>query len=455
MARGGKVDAGGQGIMPDLVIRNGRLALPEGLMRAELSIEGETIDEIAITGIPKGETEVDAKGKVVIPGAIDVHAHIHDPNFLRRETFRAGSLAAAAGGITTLLVMPLDTPVVTANAAKKIIAAGKRASFIDFGLHAGNMTQESIDNVRELASLGIKSFKAFTCSPYLLSPEAMSRLAEEVKKVNGVLFVHAEDEEVLRESLAKLEGRKDSLAHHDARPPEAEEKAVREILELVKASGCRVHLAHITTKKACELIANAKQEHLPVTAEACVHYLLFTRNDIAEKGPYLRVNPSLKSKEDGKALWESLAMQVLDIVSTDHAPGTKREKEVGWTDIWRAQIGIPGVETLLPLLLSFGVGEGRLTLERMVDLISTKPAQIFGMYPKKGTIRKGSDADLVILNFKRKVLRASELHYKVGWTPYEGITLRGYPIITISRGEIVYDDGEILGRPGRGSYLPR
>jgi dihydropyrimidinase len=148
-------------------------------------------------------------------------------------------------------------------------------------------------------------------------------------------------------------------------------------------------------------------------------------------------------------------MQVLDVVSTDHAPGTKREKEVGWTDIWRAQIGIPGVETLLSLLLSFGVGEGRLTLERMVDLISTKPAQIFGMYPKKGTIRKGSDADLVILNFKRKVLRASELHYKVGWTPYEGITLRGYPIMTISRGEIVCDGGEILGRPGRGRYLPR
>jgi len=440
--------------VPDIVIRNARLVLPEGLIRAELSIKDGKIEDIAMTGIPKGDTEIDAKGKIVMPGAIDSHVHFHDPNFLRRETFRTGTIAAAAGGVTTVMVMPLDTPVVTPESAKKIIAAGKRASLIDFGIHAGNMTVESIENVKDLAELGIKSFKAFTCSPYLMGQEQVSRLMEEIKKINGLLFVHAEDEKVLQEYRKKVEDRKDPLAHHDARPVEAEEKAIKELLELVKKYSCKTHVAHVTSQKGCELIREAKRAHLPVTAETCIHYLVFSKKDVVEKGPYLKVNPSLKTEEDKKALWDALVNQTLDIVATDHAPGTKKEKNVGWTNIWKAQIGIPGVETLLPLLLTLGVGEGRLTMERMVDVVSTKPAQVFGLYPRKGIIRKGSDADLVILNFgRKKAVRASDLHYKVGWTPYEGMVLKAYPTTTISRGEIIYGGGKILGKPGRGTYL--
>jgi dihydropyrimidinase/dihydroorotase len=182
--------------------------------------------------------------------------------------------------------------------------------------------------------------------------------------------------------------------------------------------------------------------------------LVFTKEDVAEKGPYLRINPSLKEPTDRDALWESLKLQVIDTISTDHAPGTKKEKEIGWKDIWVAQIGIPGVETMMPLLLTYGVGQGRITLDQLVNAVSTRPAQIFGLYPRKGVLREGSDADLVILNFKKKKIWASKLHYKVGWTPYEGMTVTGYPYLTISRGEIVYQDGEILGRPGRGQYLP-
>lgn len=429
--------------------------LPVGIVRAELSVEAGVIKEIAVTGIPKGDQEIDAKERVVMPGAIDSHVHFHDPHFLRRESFRTGSVAAAAGGVTSAILMPLDTPVLTPDAVKKMIAAGNRGSVIDFALHAGNMTPEAIDNVVAMANTGVKSFKAFTCSPYPLEEESMIKLMAMVKIVGGVLFVHAEDEKTLREAHEKVKERKDPLAHHESRPNEAEERAVKDVLKKAHESGCKVHLAHITAREGRDLIREAKSRHHLVTAETCPHYLIFTQQDASKLGPYLRVNPSLKTKEDQDALWDALRMGTIDLVATDHAPGTRKEKEPGWKDIWKAQIGVPGVETLLPLLLSEGVAKGRLTLERMVNLVSTKPAQVFGIYPKKGTIREGSDADFVILNLKmERLIKAENLHYKVGWTPYEGMKVKGSPATTISRGQLIYDEEQVLGKPGRGKFLP-
>jgi D-hydantoinase len=442
-------------MVPDLVLRNARLAMPEGIIRSELSVENEVIKEIAMTGIPKGEREVDVKGRIVMPGVIDVHAHLHDPNFRRRETFRTGSIAAAAGGITTVIVMPLDTPTFTPKAVKKLITTGRKTSLIDFALHAGNMTAESIANIPSLASMGVKSFKAFTCSPYLLEKEARIHLMTAVRRIAGTLFVHAEDEKTLKEALEKVRERKDPLAHHDSRPNEAEEKAVKEVLSETLETKCKLHLAHITTRQACRMIQDAKKKHQAVTAETCPHYLVFTRDDAAKLGPYLKVNPSLKSKEDQSALWEALSSEIIDVVATDHAPGTKTEKEMGRDDIRKAQVGIPGVETLLPIMLSEGVGKGRITFERMVNALCMKPARIFGTYPKKGTIREGSDADLVVVNLKKeRIIRGDRLHHKVGWTPYEGMKVKGFPILTISRGEVIFEDKQIVGKPGRGKFLP-
>jgi allantoinase len=429
--------------------------MPEGILRAELSVEDGVIEEIAITGIPKGEREIDAKGRIVVPGVIDVHAHLHDPNFRRRETFRTGTIAAAAGGVTTVMVMPLDTPILNPRDVKTMMTAGKRGSLIDFALHVGNMTAEAIPNVPALASMGIKTFKAFTCSPYLLEGEAMMSLMNAVRRVSGTLFVHAEDEKILRKAREKVGERKDPLAHHDSRPNEAEEKAVREVTRIALETKCKLHLAHITTRQGCGLLAEAKEKHQMISAETCPHYLVFTREDVERLGPYLKMAPSLKTKEDRDALWKSLAAGIIDIAATDHAPGTRKEKEAGRDDIWKAQTGIPGVETLLPLLLSEGVGKGRMTLEQLVNVLCMKPAQIFGLYPRKGAIRKGSDADLVVLNLKReRIIRADRLHYKVGWTPYEGMKVKGFPILTISRGEVIFEDQRVVGKPGRGEFLP-
>jgi dihydroorotase-like cyclic amidohydrolase len=184
--------------------------------------------------------------------------------------------------------------------------------------------------------------------------------------------------------------------------------------------------------------------------------LIFSKGDMRKQGPYLRVNPALKTKADCAALWRALANGTIDIVATDHAPGTREEKEVGWRNIWKAQIGIPGIETLLPLMLSEGIARKRLTLLRLVDALCARPAQIFGLYPRKGIIRVGSDGDLVVVDLKKRVtISAEKLHYKVGWTPYEGIEVKGVPVMTISRGIVISEEGDVTGKRGRGQYLAR
>ncbi len=444
--------------MVDLVIRNARLTLPEGIIRGELAVEEGRISEIAASGLPKADREIDAKEKIVMPGVIDVHVHFYDRYYLPREDFQSGSAAAAAGGVTSVIMMPLDTPMLTPRTVKTTIKLGQKESLIDFALHAGNMTAESIKDIPQLASLGIKSFKAFTCAPYGIKDRKLGELMTAIKNVDGTIFVHAEDDKVLQEQTERLlkEGRKDPLAHAESRPNEAEEKAVEKVIKLSQRTGCKLHLAHITTRQGAELVKKAKRKRTSLTAETSPHYLFFTQDDMKRLGPYLKVNPALKTGEDRAALWNALAKGVIDIVATDHAPGTKEEKEIGWENIWTAQIGIPGVETLLPLMLGEGVAKGRLTLERLIDALCTKPAKTFGLYPRKGVIREGSDADLVLVDLKKEVtITAEKLHYKVGWTPYEGVGVKGTPVMTISRGTIVAEDGGVVGKPGHGQFLSR
>ena len=230
-----------------------------------------------------------------------------------------------------MIVMSFGIPMSTSRAMKKTIEVVERESLIDFALHAGNMTASSIKEVPKLTSLGIKSFKASTCAPHHLEDGVLKELMVAVKSTNGIAFVHAEDGKVLLEQRKRLlkEGRKDPLAHVEWRPSEAEERAVKRVIELAKRTGCSLHLAHLTTRQAVELVAKAKEERVPVTSETCPHYLLFTKDDMQRFGPYLKVNPALKTGEDCAALWGALASGVIDTVATDHAPGTKEEKEIG------------------------------------------------------------------------------------------------------------------------------
>lgn len=444
--------------MADLVIRNARLVLPEGIIRGELAVEKGRISEIAASGLSKADREIDAKERIVMPGVIDSHVHLYDPRHPFREDFQNGSAAAAAGGITSVIVTPFDTSMLTPKMIKNIIEFGQRESVIDFGLHAGKMTADSIKDIPKLATLGIKSFKAFTCALYRIEDPVLEKLMAGIKNIGGIVFVHAEDDKVLQKRTERLlkEGRRDPLAHAESCPNEAEEKAIQKVIMLAKRTGCKLHLAHITTRQGIELVKKAKDKRMSVTSEICPHYLLFTREDMQRLGPYLKVNPALKTSEECEALWNALARGIIDIVSSDHAPRTKAEKEVGWENIWTAQVGVPSVETLLPLMLSEGVAKGRLTLERLVDALCTKPAQIFGLYPRKGVLREGSDADLVIVDLKKEAtITAEKMHYKVGWTPYEGMRIKGVPVMTILRGIVVAENGDVVGKSGYGQFLTK
>ncbi|MGA2972217.1 MAG: dihydroorotase family protein [Candidatus Bathyarchaeia archaeon] len=442
--------------MASVLIENGKVVRGGRLTRANILIEDGTIEYVGVRKTKGADKRIDAKGRVILPGLVDGHAHLHDPAFTNREDFTTGTCAAAAGGVTTVVEMVLSTPVDTPDRVKAKIELGRRSSLIDFSLHAGMMKLNNLPNIAAIASLGVRSFKTFTCKPYGADDHTLMSLMRETSMRNSILNVHAEDEQTANENFDRLtaEGRKDPMAHVEWKPNMAEERAVRNVVEFSRMLKARLHISHMSTREGVEIVRKNKRLRVKVTAETCPHYLTFTRGDMKKQGPYLKMNPSLKGPKDVQALWKGLRDGTIDMVTSEHAPGERAEKEVGWTDIWKAWGGVPAIETMLPVLLSEGVNKRQLSLITLQRVCCENPARIFGFYPRKGAIQKGADADLVIvdLKIKRKV-KAEALHYKVGWTPYEGWTLRGWPILTMRRGEPLYEDEQVIGKPGAANFL--
>ena len=443
--------------MQSVLIENGKVLRSGRLAKANIVIENGRIKSVGIAEPKQVDKRIDAKGRLILPGLVDGHAHLHDPAFTNREDFTTGTSAAAAGGVTTVVEMVLSTPVDTPDRVKAKIEQGKRNSLIDFSLHAGMMNLSNLPNIATIAGLGVRSFKTFTCKPYYSDDHTLMSLMRETSMQNSILNVHAEDEQTANENLDRLtaEGRKDPKAHTEWKPNVAEERAVRKVVEFSRALKARLHISHMSTREGVEIVRQNKRLRVRVTAETCPHYLTFTRGDMKKQGPYLKMNPSLKGPKDVQALWEGLRDGTIDMVTSEHAPGERVEKEVGWTDIWKAWGGVPAIETMLPVLLSEGVNKGRIGLTTLQRICCENPAKVFGLYPRKGVIQKGADADLVIVDLKAKrKVRAEALHYKVGWTPYEGWTLKGWPILTVRRGEILYEDEQVVGEPGAADFLP-
>jgi allantoinase len=443
--------------MSSLLIRNGTLVLKDKTLRADVLSEDGRIMRIAKKISAKADEVVDAQRRFVLPGVVDVHAHIGDPEFSRREDFTSGTQAAAAGGVTTVVDMVLKTPVDNPEAAKEKIARGNRQGIVDFSLHAGMMNSANIGNVEALTGVGIFSFKAFMCAPYYVDRATLQSLMKTTAEFQAITNVHAEDEELSQQLTAELKRarRVDPIAHNESKPNAVEEKAVREAIELARTARSKLHISHMSTSEGVSLVAAAKREKIRVSAETCPHYLTLTRADVLKLGPYLKMSPPLKTEADVLALWRGLANGTVDMISSEHAPGEADEKEVGWENIWDAWGGIPGIETMLPIVLSEGVNKNRITLRRAVQVLSENPAKRFGLYPKKGHIALGADADLTIVDLSaEKKVKASDLHYKVGWTPYEGWILKGWPTATIVRGQVAMKDGQTIAREGLAKFVP-
>lgn len=407
--------------------------------------------------LPVADKVIDAKGLLVLPGVIDAHAHIHDPNYTYREDFLSGSLAALYGGVTLFIDMPLITYVDTVDKVRERLSLGKKFSYIDFNVHAGFIRDYNVDNMPDIAKLGIKSFKLFTIGSDSVDDETFIKALKYSRDYDLVITVHAEDNAITSDSIREMKktGRVDPRAHHESRHPLGEKLAVLKSIIYAEYTGGKLHIAHITTEYAVNAIEDAKSRGLKVTAEVCTHHLIFTYKDADKWGPYLKMNPPLRTVRDREALWRGLAKGVIDIVVTDHAPGTKEEKEVGWKNIWNAWYGVPGLETLLPIVFTYGYKRGLISLRRLVEILSVNPAKIFGLSYRKGSIRIGADADLIIIdpNYSR-IVKADELHYKVEWTPYEGLELYGWPRIVLLRGVIALSDGELHIKPGYGKFIP-
>lgn len=443
--------------MSSLLVKNGTLVLEDKTTRADVLTQNGKITKIAKKTATTADQVVDAEGKFVLPGVVDVHAHIGDPEFSRREDFFSGTQAAAAGGVTTFVDMVLKTPVDNLGAVREKIDRGTRQGIVDFSLHGGMMSSANIGNVEALTELGIFSFKAFMCAPYYIDGATLLALMQVTAKSRAITNVHAEDEELSQQLMAELKRarRVDSIAHNESKPNAVEEKAIREAIELAGAAKSKLHISHMSTSEGVGLIASAKRKRLNVSVETCPHYLTLTRADVLKLGPYLKMSPPLKSEADMLALWHGLANGTVDMISSEHAPGEADEKEIGWENIWDAWGGIPSIETMLPIVLSEGVNKNRITIRRAAQVLSENPARRFGLYPRKGHIAVGADGDFAIvdLSAERKA-KASELHYKVGWTPYEGWILKGWPTTTIVRGQVVAKDGQIVAKEGWAQFVP-
>jgi len=394
----------------------------------------------------------------VFPGVIDEHVHFREPGFEHKEDFRTGSMAAAAGGVTTVLDMPnTEPPTVDEHGFRVKLEAASRKSIVDFGFYAG-VVPGKVEALRRLAELGVVGVKVYMSETTGIKEPVdgldLIRTMELAASLGLRVGVHAEEGRLiaaLRE-LMRAGGRNDPLAHMEARPVAAEVIAVAKALLTAKITGCRLHFFHLSSGEALSVIRALRPLGIDVTVETCPHYLLLDGREALERlGNVAKVNPPIRSKSDSEALWDALRKGEIDAIGSDHAPHLPEEK--GSEDVWSAPSGFPGVETMLPLMLT-EVHRGRLTFTDLSRLLSEGPARIWGLYPRKGAIAIGSDGDLTIVDPNAEsVIRSERLHSRSKITPFEGFRVRGMPVYTVVRGEVVMEKGEVREDARKGKLV--
>jgi len=456
-----------------ILVRGGTVVTAEGTLDADVLIEGEKIAAVlarpAADGLQASAGEVvDAAGKYVIPGGIDGHTHMEMPfgGTFSVDTFATGTTAAAWGGTTTIIdfaVQAKGTSLLATLDKWHAKAAGNCA--IDYGFHmiVSDVNDATLKEMESCMGSGVTSFKMFMAYPgvfYATDGEILLAM-QQASKIGATIMMHAEngiaiDQLVLQAIEA---GRTDPVYHGLTRPPELEGEATSRAITLAKVADCPLYIVHLSAAHALQAVAEARDAGQNVFAETCPQYLYLTLEDLARpdfEGAKFVCSPPLRTPDHGAALWRGLRTNDLSIVSTDHCPFCfKEQKELGRGDFAKIPNGIPGVEHRMDLLHQ-GVVAGEITLPRWVETCSTTPARMFGLYPRKGTIAVGSDADIVVYDpAARQTLSAGTHHMNVDYSAYEGMEITGKVAVTISRGRVVVADGEFRGSAGHGSFLPR
>jgi dihydropyrimidinase len=414
----------------------------------------------------KGRRTIDARGKLVLPGVIDAHVHLEASagKLTSADDFASGTVAAAFGGVTTVIAFAMPAEGVSLlEAVKPRSSVAERGSAVDFALHCAitDWTERTRREMARVVAYGVTSFKLFMAYEergWMADDGVLYECLREAASLGALVGVHAENPRIIeaftRRALAS--GRKGAYLHPLSRPNLSESEAVARAAYLASACLARLYVFHLSTAEGCKVVKQYSKQGYPIYAETCPHYLVlddsvFKRPD----GHLFATCPPLRKRADQAALWEALESKTLDVVATDHCSFTRAQKATWRGDFRRIPAGLPGVETLLPLLVTKGL-DSRISLRTLVDVTATNPAKIFGLYPRKGVIRAGSDADLVIIDPGRRVtVTPGELHMRADYSPYQGMRLAGFPEVTILRGKILQQDGAFLGGPGSGVFLKR
>lgn len=447
----------------DKVFKNGKIVTPNSFFRGGIAVEDGKIAVIGTDAVmPKADIVIDLSGKVVLPGIIDNHVHFGsragDPE---REDYKSGTQAAAASGITTIADMPTGVPgVLDAEHFEQKREMAEKYAYVDFALYGG-AGQENHEALQGMADAGCVAFKTYMVgsSGYSCGNDhKILSLLRAAAKTGVVTGWHCENGLLINplvEGLQK-EGRIDPMAHVESRPNYTEYEAISKLILFNWIAGATLHIIHLSTKEGLALIKSAKADGMKITAETCPHYLLTTSDYMEKVGPFAKIIPPLRSEEDRLAMWSGLGEGTIDYICSDHAPHPKSNKMAGWNNIWEAGNGNPGTETLLPTMLD-QVNKGTLTLEKLSYYLSARPAQVFKMFPKKGSLIVGTDADLTVVDMEAEwTITAENMYSKSRETSmFEGWKVKGKPVLTVVRGEIVAEDGIVVGEQGYGMFQRR
>lgn len=459
--------------MLDLAIKGGTVVNDTGAFAADIGIEGDQIAMVTQTGgLPRARRTINADGLYVLPGVIDIHFHLRAPGSPERGDFRTETQAAAAGGVTTILEMPISLP----GCARRDIlearkALGESQTYTNFGLY-GAPGLLNRDEILGMAAAGACGFKVFThAAPKGREEEFLGICIEDegkifqalelVKETGLITSFHAENQRLidLFEGRMHAAGRVDPLAFIESRPTVVEAMSIAQLAVLCEATGAHVHIAHVSSEAVLEALRAGQAKRLPMTGETCPHYLFFSAGDMNDHGPFAMIKPPLRTLGDQEALWGGLFSGALMGITTDHCTYTLAEKERGLENIWQSAIGAPGVEALLPCIMTEAYNE-RLSLEEAVQYLSSQPAKLFQFYPQKGIIQAGADADLVLYDFTEETTIDSRHWFTQARAIdrlYHGRQVQGRVQMTLVNGQVVYQwngrKGEIVGQPGMGRFV--
>lgn len=445
------------------VIAHGTVVADYGVFQAHIVIEngrvvGLSADENALRD---ADEIIDATGLHIFPGAIDMHAHFEDPGHTEREDFTTGTMAAAAGGITTVLEHPLTyPPTTTVELYREKRAMAESKSIVDFALW-GALTRPSLSHMQGQFAEGAMGFKAFMpLSEPDYPPVTDAELLEGMSvaaSLGALVLVHAENEDLMSANRKRLQkqGRNDPQALHEWRPPIVEEEAVHRALFFAARAGARIQIVHVSSPVSVDLVSEARAAGVQATVEVCPHHLLLDLDDLDALGPYGYSAPALRDRELVELLWDQVLDGSIDSLVSDHAAYTPEQKDVGWEDLFATPLGCQVIQETVPLVLSEAVWKRGMSLDAFARFSATNAARTAGLYPKKGTIVPGSDADLAIYDLESEwsVNAKNQQFSKNPTSPFEGRSVKGRLICTLVRGVSVFANGEIMVEPGFGKFL--